>query len=572
MTHSGRSSALAVTMLVATSMLTWGCSQTPSAGPGTASPESAPASAQTGGRYEDLVALFGDWRGFQRPALANGVPDYTAAAMAAQHRALAGYQARLAAIGPSGWPIAQQADYHIVRAEMHGLDFDHRVLQPWANNPAFYVTIFPSESDQPAREGPFAYGAVELWQYAEPLAAADAEAIAPGVRAVPGLLAQARTNLVGNGRDLWVHGARDIRQQSADLQALAGRLPQDATALRGDVERARQATDEFAAWLEQQAASKTGPSGVGADHYDWYLRHVMLVPYTWRELVTVMERELARAYSSLAIEETRNASLPPQTPIASPDEHGRRFDGAVSEYIGFLRDRRIMTVRDDMAPALRARVGRFSPGPREFFTEVDYRDPVVMRTHGYHWFDKARLVQLPPASPIRRGALLYNIFITRTEGLATGWEEMMMHAGLFDARPRSRELIYILLAQRAARALGDLRMHGEQASIETTAAFTAAHTPRGWLRLDGNLVRFEQHLYLQQPGYGISYVIGKIEIEKLLADRKRQLGDRFRMLEFVDALDAAGLVPMSLLRWELTGELAPETARMLAAAPAERVP
>ena len=103
----------------------------------------------------------------------------------------------------------------------------------------------------------------------------------------------------------------------------------------------------------------------------------------------------------------------------------------------------------------------------------------------------------------------------------------MMHAGMFDARPRSRELIYILLAQRAARALGDLRMHGENASIESTAAFTSANTPRGWLRLDGNLVRFEQHLYLQQPGYGISYVVGKIEIEKLLADRKRQLGDRF---------------------------------------------
>jgi uncharacterized protein (DUF885 family) len=155
------------------------------------------------------------------------------------------------------------------------------------------------------------------------------------------------------------------------------------------------------------------------------------------------------------------------------------------------------------------------------------------------------------------------MFITRTEGLATAWEELMMHAGMFDARPRTRELIYILVAQRAARALGDLRMHGEQASIEQTAAFTSAHTPRGWLRLDGNLVRFEQHLYLQQPGYGISYVIGKIEIDKLLADRKRQLGDRFTMMQFVDELDAAGQIPISLLRWELTGELAPETARIL---------
>ena len=33
----------------------------------------------------------------------------------------------------------------------------------------------------------------------------------------------------------------------------------------------------------------------------------------------------------------------------------------------------------------------------------------------------------------------------------------MMQAGMFDARPRSRELVYILVAERAARALGELR-------------------------------------------------------------------------------------------------------------------
>src|SRR5919198_5542630 len=114
-------------------------------------------------RYEDLVALFADWRAFQKPHLANGVPDYTVAAMTAQQRELPAYQRRLAAIDPGGWPVAHQVDWHIVRAEMNGLDFDHRVLKPWATNPAFYVTIFPERSDQPAREGPLAYGAVELW-------------------------------------------------------------------------------------------------------------------------------------------------------------------------------------------------------------------------------------------------------------------------------------------------------------------------------------------------------------------------------------------------------------------------
>ncbi|MEO8432107.1 MAG: DUF885 family protein, partial [Acidobacteriota bacterium] len=201
--------------------------------------------------------------------------------------------------------------------------------------------------------------------------------------------------------------------------------------------------------------------------------------------------------------------------------------------------------------------------PLEFFSEVDYRDPEIMRTHGYHWFDKGRMTHEPHASAIRKGALLYNIFNTRTEGHATGWEELMMQAGMFDARPRSRELVYILLAERAARALGDLHMQSNEMTLEEASAFASAHTPRNWLRMDGGLVRSEQHLYLQQPGYGTSYIVGKIEIEKLLAERRRQLGGGFTMKRFMEELDAAGLIPASLLRWELTGRQPPDVERML---------
>jgi uncharacterized protein (DUF885 family) len=144
---------------------------------------------------------------------------------------------------------------------------------------------------------------------------------------------------------------------------------------------------------------------------------------------------------------------------------------------------------------------------------------------------------------------------------------MMMQAGMLDARPRSRELVYILLAERAARALGDLKMHSNEYTLEQASEFASANTPRGWLSLEGNLVRGEQHLYLQQPGYGTSYVIGKIEIEKLLTERKRQLGDGFTMRRFMEEFNAAGLVPASLLRWELTGEVPPDVKRMLTPLP-----
>jgi len=76
----------------------------------------------------------------------------------------------------------------------------------------------------------------------------------------------------------------------------------------------------------------------------------------------------------------------------------------------------------------------------------------------------------------------------------------------------------------------------------------------GGPRLDANTVRSEQHLYLQQPAYGTSYIIGKIQIEDLLAARRRQLGDAFTIKRFMDELNAIGLIPAALVPREMTGE------------------
>jgi hypothetical protein len=256
--------------------------------------------------------------------------------MSAQQSRLADYRRRLVAIDTTGWSAPQQVDWHVVRAEMNGLDFDHRVLRPWANNPAFYVTVFDSESDQPAREGPLAYGAVELWSHAMPLSDSSAAQIAAGLAIVPPLLEQAKTNLTGDGHDLWTYGAASMRDQSAVLDRFIAGIGDGHAQLRTAAELAKQATDAFAQWLDAQLPSKTGPSGIGRENYDWYLRNVQLVPYTWSDEVLLMEREIARAYASLALEERRNAALPAQQPIASAQEFERRFDAGFTAYMAYM--------------------------------------------------------------------------------------------------------------------------------------------------------------------------------------------------------------------------------------------
>lgn len=265
-----------------------------------------------------------------------------------------------------------------------------------------------------------------------------------------------------------------------------------------------------------------------------------------------MWRELMRAHASLRLEEHRNRDLPPLAPAATAAEYDRARREAITRYMRFLDEAEILTVEDYMEPALLARVGTFNPaGPPHFFSQVDYREPLIMRTHHFHWFDLARMEQDPHPSPIRRVPLLYNIYDSRAEGMATGMEEMMMHAGLLDSSPRSRELVWIMLAQRAARALGGLYLHANIFTMDEAKAFAVKWTPRGWLNREGGLVHGEQHLYLQQPAYGTSYVVGKIDIEKLLGEWGRD--GQFEMRAFMDAFTAAGVIPVSLIRWQLTG-------------------
>ena len=131
-----------------------------------------------------------------------------------------------------------------------------------------------------------------------------------------------------------------------------------------------------------------------------------------------------------------------------------------------------------------------------------------------------------------------------------------MHAGLYEDSPRSRELVWILLAQRAARGLGSLYAHANEMTMEEAGGVHMEWTPRGWMKTEKELLIFEQHLYLRQPGYGTSYVTGKYLLDETLKDyawQVEQAGEEFRLKDFFDQLNAIDSIPISLGRWELTG-------------------
>jgi hypothetical protein len=517
------------------------------------SPNSSEATSAGNNTYEDLVKLFEDWREFQKPVIVEGVPDYTADAMAKQHLDLKGYQDRLAAIDPGSWPVAQQVDYHIVRAEMNGLDFDHRVLKPWSRNPCFYSVYYTSPSDVPALEGPWKYGTLCFWKYTFPLEGEQYDDFQMRLKAIPEVLEQAKGNLVEEAKDLWFLGIRRKKAESVYLANLAERLGKDHPGLVPDIDQARAAVDEFRGWLEEKQKDMTATSGIGVENYNWYMKNVHLWPYTWEDQLVIMNRELERSIAFLKLEENRNRHLPQLEPPENREEYQQRHDEAVAHFMGFMREN-MMTLPEYMDDTLKRTVGfTRHDGLRDFFTQVDYHDPLPLRCHGTHWFDLARMEHEPHPSPIRRVPLLYNIWDSRAEGLATGMEEIAMHAGLMEGKPRVRELIWIMLACRCARGMGDLTMHSNEFSLEEAVDFGVQWTPRGWMPKEGNTIWTDEDLYLQQPGYGTSYVVGKIHLEKLITDRAEQLGEKFDLKAFFDEFHTYGMIPLSLVRWEMIG-------------------
>jgi hypothetical protein len=509
--------------------------------------------------YAELETLFKDWREFQRPPLKDGTPDYSITAMKKQQEESSVWQQRLDNFDTTGWAINQQVDWYIVKAEMNGLDFDHRVMRPWERDPAFYKTLYMERSDVPAHEGPTHAGIIDVWKYAFPLTSESKDKLVNQLRVIVPLNEQAKVNLTGNAKDLWIAGIRDIKTQSKDLESI---LSMPGVSEQSDVvtlvKEAIASTNDLATWLEKESASKTGSSGIGKENYTWYQQNVHLVPLTWEDEVLLLKRELARAWTGLKLEEHRNRKLPELKPADTPEAFAALTERAAKSLLNFLDKDSIVTVKSYFETALRAHLGRFVPAEkRNFFIIGLHHDPRPLYSHFYHWFELARMDTEPHASIIRREPLLYNIFDSRNEGTATAVEEMFMQAGLYNDDPRVKEIVYIMIAQRAARGLGSLYAHANDLTMEEAGKIHADYTPRGWMKTEKDLLIFEQHLYMRQPGYGSSYITGKYLLEGAMAEFARLKESKqqpFYVKDFFDQLNAIGSIPTSLGHWEMTGD------------------
>jgi len=502
------------------------------------------------GDYNDLVNLFKEFREFQNPEIINGVPDYTAAAMAEQLRGLKKFQSRLAAIDPGNWPVSQQVDYHLVRSEMNGLDFYHRVLKPWSRDPVFYL---PSQGGA----GPAMSGFSGIRYPRLPLSADHIAELRIKLQALPVLYEQAKGNLTEGAKDLATIAIHYIDYEASRYIDLAARLVELHPDLASLAEQAGAAVKNYGKWLKDNKDKMTAPAGIGIENYNWWLKNVHLFPYTWEEGQAIVEHEYNRIITFLKLEENRNRNLTPLEVATTSKEYYRRLDEALNYVVEFLRDEEILTVPDWLDPADYSdpnKPRRPLPTNPSIDHKAREREVLPGETHEFigHLFDEQRLER--DDRPIRGVRRLYNMDWIRSEGWAVSLEELLMQAGVLDKRPqRGREIEYLMNASHMSLSLPDFKMHSNEINFKEARQWCAEIMPRDWSQEDEPMVWYEQQSNLRFPAFHTGCVLGKAQFMQLFRERAMQLGDKFNLRQFIDEFLAAGMIPMSLTRWEMTG-------------------
>jgi uncharacterized protein (DUF885 family) len=497
--------------------------------------------------WDRLLQLHQDFRVLRDAGMKDLVHDFSSATMQARAAKLRELQDRLRKIDPSAWSIDRQVDWVLVQTEMDDADFRNRVVRPWSRDPSFYLDFFRT---LPYTDVPVPSDKLTVFR--------------DQIRSIPAIVQQAKKNLTEGGGDLTeisifhlehydgVGQGEPVRKSPPEgilrwYEDLLSRVQQKQPEIASDVRQALASVRDYHDWLVANRSTLNHPSAIGLEQYNWFIKHVRLMPYTADDLRGIAEVESSRARAFLKIEQAVNRSLPELKLARSEQEYAARVRQAEELIRTFLTTTHLLTVPDYVGPQKTDAFWIERPGgKRHFWEEIQYRDPLVDHIHASlpgHRLDF--LIHDHDTRPIRRDY--------EDGGRIEGWgfycEEMMLQAGLLKDRPRAKELFYIAQLARAARIPAELKIQSGEFSMQQAIGFMVQTVPF----MDPNLARYDLEAYFRQPGYGMNYVAGKLQIEDLLAARAQQLGEKFHLGKFHDQFLAAGMIPVSLTRWEMTG-------------------
>ena len=519
--------------------------------------------------YADLLNIFENLREIQEPQLKNGVPDFSTDAMEEQYTLVRELKSELHALDTSEWNISNRVDYHLVKGELAALEFHHHTLQPWSKDPGFYSfrsgDAGASMNIQRLME--------PLYEFSVPLSIEEIKQFEILLKIVPDIFDQARKNLTDSAYDLAALAIRNGKSEAKLFLRISQDLKKDHPQLSTLAENASNEILEFGDWLSKSMHGMKKFAGSGKEDYSWWMKNVQFSPWGWEASNEIIQREYDRVVTFLKFEENRNKNLPALKVAMNRKDYETSLFYALNHVVEFLRNNDIMTIDDWVNPSdysgfkdlkdLEKKLEKFSNSSDEFLpentsidTKVRQREILPGESHEYigHMLDEQRQDRLN-LSPIRKADRRFNMGSMRLEGWAVALEELLMQGGVLDDRPqKGREMEYLMNVSHMSLAIPDMRMHSNEINLEDARKLCAEIMLRGWSRPEEDMVWFEMQSNLRNPGgFHSNVVTGKAYFMKLFRERATQLGDQFTIKGFIDDFLSYGIMPMPLIRWQMTG-------------------
>lgn len=513
------------------------------------------------------------------------LPDVTPAADAARTRALKSFQARLTAIGEAG--LSEEARLNRVflawtlDRQVQGLAFDEARM-PFNSDGGFHQTLGYLAATTPIRSAADARAWIDRLNAVPAYYAANIANARRGAQAGFTQPRGASAQVLARAREM-VTAPVETDVLLTPLLALPASMPQPeqaafrAQALAVVRDKVRPAQRDFVAFLEQEylpasreaLAARSLPDG--ERYYAWLVSDHTTTAMTPDEIHTAGLAEVARIRAEMdgVIAETG-------------------FKGDFKAFLAMLRSdprfyatsredllekaSRIAKRIDDKLPGWFATLPRLTYGVRPAPADIEanyttgryFSGSPAQGVAGGYIVNTAKLDQRPlyelPALTLHEAVPGHHLQIALSQELegvpafrrnagvtafTEGWglyaEKLGGEMGVYqDPYERFGRLSYEMW--RACRLVADTGIHWKGWSLEQARACFTDNSALSPLNIEVELAR-----YVSWPGQALAYKLGEMKIVQLRAKAQAELGDRFDIRRFHDAVLLAGPLPLDLL-------------------------
>ncbi len=492
--------------------------------------------------------------------------DYRMAAVLERRQHVSALLSRVSALATDGWSKDDRIDRILFQAQLAGVDFFGRRLNPEESDPQLYVNecsnaIFSLLQKEYAPHRTRALSATARLEQMPALLRTARENLEHPVK----LYAQLAIEAARGGDDLY----------NTSLMTLADGL---SSSERQRLDKAREgaveALHEFADWLDASQSAMPDWKPMGEAEYNYLLKRVLLLPFDAHDLAHLGEVELVRYRALEAM--LRDPSLASPDPARAqhvPQDQAEflaAYESREREMIDFLKANRLVTIPTYLGPfQIRQLPEAFKPtSPGGFMNPPGLYDkdpggfyfiPTYNPKSGNFYIRAAiedprpilghegipgHFLQISIANHLQdeiRRQHSDNVFI---EGWALYGEEMLMRTGLYPESSAAQGQILRLSRYRAARIGVDVNLHTGRWSFEQAVKYFMESGG-----LDREAAEGEAAGAASNPSQKISYITGKWQIMRLLGRYRDAQGAKFRLGAFHDQLLSYGSLPVSIIEW-----------------------